>query len=300
MSCWIAESTRCQERVRKKQAGGYNRRMRAQLSLLVSLSVLAGFTGCKQADSRAQGPRTAAPVSGSGARAVADGARSSGAAAGVAPAGGGRTFTGIVAETMSAGGYTYARLQSGGHAEVWIAAPEFAATVGEQISASLDTPMQNFESPTLHRTFPLVYFVADVGRDGDKPVAARPGAPPALMTSHGATSTGPAPAVAKTDPPPGGLSIAEVFAKRGSLSGRRVTVRGTVVKFNGGILDRNWIHIQDGSGSSDANDHDLTITTDAPVAVGDVVTASGVLETNRDFGARYTYEAILEKATITK
>jgi hypothetical protein len=210
-------------------------------------------------------------------------------------------FSGTVAETVSSGGYTYARLQSAGNDDVWIAAPEFDATVGEQISASLDTPMQNFESPTLHRTFPLVYFVAEIGHGGGMPVATRQGAPPGLMTSHGAAATRPsAPAVTKMDPPPGGLSIADVFAKRGSLSGKRVTVRGTVVKFNEGILDRNWIHIQDGSGSSDANDHDLTITTDAPVAVGDVVTASGVLGTNRDFGAGYAYDAILEKATIKK
>jgi hypothetical protein len=202
---------------------------------------------------------------------------------------------------MSSGGYTYARLQTAGRDDVWIAAPEFDTEVGAQVSASLDMPMQNFESPTLHRTFPLVYFVAEVGRGGGPLAAVRQGAPPALMTSHGATSTRPAaPAVTTMDPPQGGLSIADVFAKRGSLSGKPVTVRGTVVKFNGGILDRNWIHIQDGSGSAAAADHDLTITTGAPVAVGDVITASGVLGTNRDFGAGYAYDAILENATITR
>jgi hypothetical protein len=94
------------------------------------------------------------------------------------------------------------------------------------------------------------------------------------------------------------MSIADVFARRDALSGRPVTVRGRVVKFNGGILDRNWLHIQDGSGSSAAHDNDLTITTDAGASVGDVVTASGVLGTNKDFGAGYAYEAILEKATL--
>ena len=84
------------------------------------------------------------------------------------------------------------------------------------------------------------------------------------------------------------------------MSEKTVSVRGTVVKVNIGILDRNWIHIQDGSGAAASKDNDLTITTDAPAEVGDVITASGVLGTNRDFGAGYAYDAILEKANIKK
>ena len=72
------------------------------------------------------------------------------------------------------------------------------------------------------------------------------------------------------------------------------------MKFNGGILDRNWLHLQDGSGSADAHDNDLTITTDASVKVGDVVTMTGVVGTNKDFGAGYAYDVIVEKATLAK
>jgi len=61
---------------------------------------------------------------------------------------------------------------------------------------------------------------------------------------------------------------------------------GTVVKFNGGILDRNWVHLQDGSGSADGHDNDLMVTTDATVQVGDVVTASGVLADRSGFRRR--------------
>ena len=98
--------------------------------------------------------------------------------------------------------------------------------------------------------------------------------------------------------PPARLETAEqeVAALRPTKS---VTVRGTVVKFNGGIMDRNWLHIQDGSGTSDAHNDDLTVTTDVSAKVGDVVTLSGSLGTNRDFGAGYAYDAILEKAVIS-
>ncbi len=198
---------------------------------------------------------------------------------------------------MDSGGYTYMKLK-GATNEVWVAAPQFDAKVGEAVTVSLDMPMEGFESKTLNRTFPLLYFVQEVGRGGQPLRAAPASAPPALMNSHGASAAPMAAAVEKTAPPAGGLSVADVFAKKSALSGKPVTVRGTVVKFNGGIMDRNWLHLQDGSGTADSHDNDLTITTDARVKVGDVVTMSGVLGTNKDFGAGYAYDAILEKATI--
>jgi hypothetical protein len=211
-----------------------------------------------------------------------------------APAG--AVFTGNIAETMNAGGYTYARLQNGS-SEAWIAAPEFDAKQGEQISAALDMPMRDFQSKTLNRTFPLLYFVQDVGRNGQPLPSRSQGAPPSLMNSHGEAAA--APVVQKLAPPAGGLSVADVFARKADLSGKKVTVRGTVVKFNGGIMDRNWFHIQDGSGSATAHDNDLTVTSTADVKVGDIVTVSGVLGTGKDFGAGYAYDAILEQATVT-
>ncbi|MBK7754942.1 MAG: hypothetical protein IPI35_00720 [Deltaproteobacteria bacterium] len=48
-------------------------------------------------------------------------------------------------------------------------------------------------------------------------------------------------------PPEGGLSIAEVVAKRAELAGKPVKVRGRVVKLNKGIFGKNWMHIVDGS-----------------------------------------------------
>jgi hypothetical protein len=208
----------------------------------------------------------------------------------------GDTFTGSIVETMNSGGYTYARLQRES-SEVWIAGPEFAPVMGEVVTVSLAMPMQDFESKTLNRRFPLLYFVEQVARNG-QPLAARKQPPaPAMATGHGSA---PAPAVDKLDPPPGGQSIANVIANRQALSGKSVTVRGTVVKFNGGIMDRNWLHLQDGSGSASTHDNDLTVTTDAVLKVGDIVTLSGVLGTNQDFGAGYAYDAILEKASVRR
>jgi hypothetical protein len=200
------------------------------------------------------------------------------------------TVSGPVAETMNSGGYTYARLQTA-TGDVWIAAPEFAVQKGERLTAPLEMPMPNFHSQTLKRDFPLIYFVSQVARDGQ-----RLSAPD--RTAHPAATATPPAQVERIPPAPGGISIAEVWAKRTSLAGQQVVVRGKVVKVNSGILDRNWVHLQDGSGSAADRTNDLTVTTAADVNVGDIVTMSGVLATGKDFGSGYAFGAILEKAVV--
>jgi hypothetical protein len=206
------------------------------------------------------------------------------------------SFTGTVAEVMNSGGYTYARLQAAGRDDIWIAASEFPAAPGDRLTADLDMPVANFESRTLNRTFPLVYFVSSVSRDGDTATAAAPAGAAALMRSREAA----APTVEPVAPPPGGMSIADIWAKKAVLAGQDVTVRGRVVKVNTQIMGRNWVHLQDGSGSQADGTNDLTITTDAELAVGDTVTMTGVLAAGRDFGSGYVYDVILEHGRIVK
>jgi hypothetical protein len=268
-------------------------RVLAGAGLMVLLAT--GAMACREAVSP---PPSSDGTPAEAAQAVVDPPASTPASAGPAAASD-TVFTGTVVETLNSGGYTYVRLSSGAD-EAWIAALEFDVKEGETISAALDMPMRNFQSRTLNRTFPLIYFVDRIGRNGEPLSPPAEGAPPSLMASHGAAPAPAAPAVAKLAPPAGGLSIADLFAKRTELSGKTVLVRGTVVKFNGAILDRNWFHIQDGSGEAASHDNDLTVTSGATVQVGDVVTVSGVLGTGRDFGAGYAYDAIVENATIER
>ncbi|MBI5049133.1 MAG: hypothetical protein HZB54_09370 [Deltaproteobacteria bacterium] len=91
-------------------------------------------------------------------------------------------------------------------------------------------------------------------------------------------------------------AVEELYAKKDKLNGKKVVVRGKVVKFNGGIMGRNWIHLQDGSGKQGTND--ITITTNQNANVGDTVVATGVMAINKEFGGQYKYEVIIEQATI--
>lgn len=204
-----------------------------------------------------------------------------------------QVLTGTVMETMDAANYTYVRVKSA-TMEVWAASSKFKVAVGDKVVVPLEMPMQNFESASLKRTFPLIYFVPQIVKEGEPLPTSQA---PQLMSSHTAGDQKPQP-VGKVDPAPGGMTVADVWAKRKTLGGQSVTVRGKVVKFNGGIMGKNWIHIQDGSGSDKDGTHDLTVTSDADVKVGDLVTISGKVAVDKDFGAGYAYPVIVEGAKI--
>ena len=93
-----------------------------------------------------------------------------------------------------------------------------------------------------------------------------------------------------------GQTVAEIITGKAKFVGKSIAVRGRVVKYNGGILGKNWLHVRDGSGAEGTND--LTVTTAATAKVGDLVLVTGVLSANRDFGGGYKYALIVEDAKV--
>jgi predicted small lipoprotein YifL len=96
----------------------------------------------------------------------------------------------------------------------------------------------------------------------------------------------------------GGKTVAEVYAEKDALAGTAVAVRGKVVKVNAGIMDKNWLHVRDGSGEEGTNDLTVTTAGDLP-ELGATVLVSGNLATDKDFGMGYQYPVILEDAEVT-
>lgn len=196
------------------------------------------------------------------------------------------TLTGPILETMDSGGYTYVRLDLG-EREVWAAAPPTRVSLGQVVTINDPMPMQDFASSTLGREFELIYFASSLTAPGAAPVPHGSSAPPA------ATGVGVGD-VAKAE---GGQTVEEVILGKDSLVGKEILVRAKVVKFTPAVMGKNWLHVQDGSGTTGSND--LTVTTDAEVAVGDVVVVRGVLAADKDFGFGYAYDLIVEEARVT-
>lgn len=211
-----------------------------------------------------------------------------------APAGG---FSGKVVETMNAASYTYALVDTG-TTKVWAAAPQFSVRIGDSLAVNKAMPMPNYHSKTLNRDFELVYFTGDVKVNGISPgtggksVELPKNHPP--ISGLAAKPTVNLSGIKKAE---GGKTIAEIYAGKAKLSGKLVTVRGRVVKYNAEIIGKNWLHIQDGTGSAGSND--LTVTTPSKAKVGDLVLVSGTVATDRDFGASYQYSLMIEDAQVT-
>jgi hypothetical protein len=211
-------------------------------------------------------------------------------------------FSGKVVETMNAAGYTYVLVDTGKQKN-WAAAPQFAVKKGDEVSIGESMPMEKYHSKTLNRDFDVVYFAAAVRVNGKSAAPSAPPANPNLPKDHppiggGATS---APVPAKVDlsgikKAEGGKTVAEVWAGRAKLSGKEVKVRGRVVKYNPMIMNRNWVHVRDGSGAEGSND--LLVTTATDVKVGDMVVVTGKVATDRDFGANYKYAVMIEDGKI--
>ena len=95
-------------------------------------------------------------------------------------------------------------------------------------------------------------------------------------------------------------TVAEAYSKSAALNKKKVVINGKVVKVSSGIMGKNWVHIQDGTGSEASKNHNLVCTTSGTANVGDTVSVSGTLAKDRDFGAGYKYAVIVENATVTK
>lgn len=92
-------------------------------------------------------------------------------------------------------------------------------------------------------------------------------------------------------------TVEAVHNERAQLSGKQVTVTGKVVKVNNGIMRRNFLHIQDGTGKEGTND--LTITSSQTANMGDTVTVTGTVKLDTDFGMGYAYPLLVEQSSIT-
>ncbi len=94
----------------------------------------------------------------------------------------------------------------------------------------------------------------------------------------------------------GSLKILELVNNQKKYEGKTVQLSGKCVKVNPGIMDRNWIHLKDGTN----DDYDLVITSQSYVPEGTEITIKAQVTLNKDFGAGYTYKLILEDGVLVK
>lgn len=195
--------------------------------------------------------------------------------------------SGKVVEKMDGSGYSFIQINENDK-NYWIAVTQMDIEEGDMIYFSKFMEMRDFRSKSLDKTFTSILFVDN---------------PSKTPITGGMLASNPHQGLVNksdiiVDKIPGGKTIAEIYKEKDDLHRKQVKVRGKVVKVNEDIMDRNWIHIQDGT--ADGDNFDLLLITKQSANVGDVIVAEGEIVLDRDFGAGYAYAVIMENAKIIR
>jgi len=195
---------------------------------------------------------------------------------------------GKVLATLDAGSYTYLQLGTS-KGSVWVALPRVKLKKGQEVAVQNGMVMKKFTSKILKLTFESIIFsVGFSGKHAATPTQADDNIAATTLTDIKV-------AKAKGD---NAYTISEIFQKRTQLTDKKIKVHAKVVKVSMMIMGKNWMHLQDGTGNVAAKNHDLVVTTHSKPKKGSVVTVEGTLHMDKDFGAGYHYDAIIEDAEI--
>jgi hypothetical protein len=186
--------------------------------------------------------------------------------------------------------YTYLLVKEKGP-EYWIAVPTMDAHVGDKYRYKDGLLMEDFYSTEMDKTFDKIVFLNELLSNSTTSAEIMKEVTPGSMV-----------AIEKSDVDiertKGIVSIAELFKKPEKYEGKIIQLKGEVIKFNGAIMNRNWIHIQDGTEYE--GKFDLTLTSQQSFLVGSTIVVEGLVKLNQDFGYGYTYEILIEEATEVK
>ncbi len=196
----------------------------------------------------------------------------------------------MVKEVEQVGSYTYLLVKAKGP-EYWIAVSSIDAHPNETYQYQGGLLMQNFYSKELDRTFDEILFLDNIiGKSISSTMQIKDVTPGSMVKIEKSDVS--VEAIA------GAITIAELYANPGKYEDKIIRVSGEVTKFNPAIMERNWVHIQDGTEHD--GKYDLTVTSVEVFEVGSTVTVDGILKLNLDFGYGYSYEILLEQASAVK
>lgn len=196
----------------------------------------------------------------------------------------------VAEEALNTEKYTYLRVNENGQS-FWIAIPKSPVEIGATYYYQGGLLKKNFASREYNRVFETIYLVSGISK---QPAGAGGSAVDQALAQTQTPNAADVAPPTEVKPAAGAVKIATLLANLGKYDGKVIKVTGKCVKINPMIMGRNWIHLQDGT----ANNFDLTITTTENVSLGSTITMEGTIALNKDFGAGYRYNVIMEGATL--
>lgn len=199
----------------------------------------------------------------------------------------------IVDEVLPATKYVYVHVSEGVE-KYWVATALAEIVVGETYFFRGGLLKTNFESKEYNRMFEQIYLVSQfvpAKHGGSTSNAFEVQTPTSNQKKND-----PVKASKKIEKAEGSMSIAELVNDPQKYEGQTVQLSGECVKINPQIMGRNWIHLKDGS----KDDYDLVITSDIFVREGTIINIKAKVVLNKDYGAGYKYDLILEDGILVE
>ncbi len=220
---------------------------------------------------------------------------------------GSKQHTAKALETMNAAGYTYVKVDEGGNV-YWVAGPTADVKVGSTVAYIEQMVMQDFTSKSLKRTFDQLMFASTLIPAGESSNTAKKDHDCDTCGTDNMAKSAPANGSKQKPVEPkepikvakasGSYTVEELYTKKAQLKDKKVKVNAKVVKVSKNIMNKDWIHLQDGTGNGSSSDIVVTAI-NSNVNVGDVVLAEAVLNTDIDFGYGYFFPVILQDGQFT-
>lgn len=181
--------------------------------------------------------------------------------------------------------------------QFWIATRLMDVSIGETYYYKGGLLKTNYESKDFNRVFEKIYLISgSLVAASHSSNSNTTNSSNKLFTKQKTTKAIKAPikSLATKIEVEGSIKIAELVKNAKSLEGKTVQISGVCVKSNANIMNRNWIHLKDGSN----DDFDLVITSDTFIPEEAIITIKATVSLNKDFGAGYKYDLILENGII--
>jgi len=201
--------------------------------------------------------------------------------------------TGTVMEVLTVKSYVYVRLEED---DTWVASSTIPVVVGDKVKYSGSNAMKNFSSSSLNRTFENILFAGKLEVINEFNADAHAKAVESNDNHQNIKKNvaAVAPIAGEIAPLEGGKTIAAINTEYAQLKDQSVSLRAKVMKVSLNVLGKNWITLQDGTGTK------LLATTLETVEIGDVVTVKGVIRNDIDLGSGYKYKVVMEEAAFSK
>jgi len=201
----------------------------------------------------------------------------------------------VVNEVLPTSRYVYLNVNEG-EKQFWVATRKQDIRKGRTYYYKGGLLKTNFESKEYNRVFETIYLISNLVEENHSNNSGILNKGDSKVTSSAAEKEVIPTHTENIIEHKGSVRIADLVKNPKNYVGKTIQISGKCVKINAGIMNRNWIHLKDGS----KDDFDLVVTSDTFIQEGTVVTMKALVTLNKDFGAGYKYDLILEEGVIVK